>query len=104
MRTSKTSRPRTRASRSPTRPVSRTAPGRIRSRHDRPGRLHPAGGGRSRPWRRVHPLPGVDAERLRLLLREICPAAGGTQDDWDTYGETTTAESLTAVLVTPDRV
>jgi hypothetical protein len=31
------------------------------------------------------PMAGVDAERLRLLLREIFAAAGGTHDDWDTY-------------------
>ena len=31
------------------------------------------------------PLPGVDAERLRLLLREIFTAAGGTHDDFDAY-------------------
>src|ERR1700704_5646522 len=30
------------------------------------------------------PLDGIDAERLRLLLREIFTAAGGTHDDWDT--------------------
>jgi hypothetical protein len=29
------------------------------------------------------PLPGIDADRLRLLLREIFAAAGGTHDDWD---------------------
>ncbi|HWI02322.1 MAG TPA: hypothetical protein VNT52_00590, partial [Acidimicrobiales bacterium] len=26
-----------------------------------------------------------DGERLRLLLREIFTAAGGTHEDWDTY-------------------
>src|SRR4051812_14783512 len=31
------------------------------------------------------PHPEVDDERLRLLLREIFVAAGGTHDDWDTY-------------------
>ena len=50
------------------------------------------------------PLPGVDAERLRLLLREIFTAAGGTHDDWDAYDATMAAERRTAVLVTPDRV
>src|ERR1700722_18200322 len=29
--------------------------------------------------------PGIDAERLRLLLREIFTAAGGTHDDFGTY-------------------
>ncbi|WP_137816941.1 pyridoxamine 5'-phosphate oxidase family protein, partial [Gandjariella thermophila] len=31
------------------------------------------------------PRDGVDAEGLRLLLRDIFTAAGGTHDDWDTY-------------------
>src|SRR5687767_10648339 len=34
------------------------------------------------------PLDGVDAERLRLLLREIFTAAGGTHDDFDEYDRT----------------
>ena len=50
------------------------------------------------------PLPGVDAERLRVLLREIFTAAGGTHDDWATYDATMAAEHRTAVLVTPERV
>jgi PPOX class probable F420-dependent enzyme len=50
------------------------------------------------------PLPGIDAERLRVLLREIFTAAGGTHDDWDTYDRVMAAERRTAVLVTPDRV
>ncbi len=50
------------------------------------------------------PLPGVDAERLRILLREIFTAAGGTHDDWATYDKVMADEHRTAVLVTPDRV
>jgi PPOX class probable F420-dependent enzyme len=50
------------------------------------------------------PLPGVDADRLRLLLREIFTAAGGTHDDWDTYDAVMASERRTAVLLTPDRV
>jgi PPOX class probable F420-dependent enzyme len=50
------------------------------------------------------PLPGVDAERLRVLLREIFTSAGGTHDDWDAYDAVMAAERRTAVLVTPDRV
>jgi PPOX class probable F420-dependent enzyme len=50
------------------------------------------------------PMPGIDAERLRLLLREIFTAAGGTHDDWDTYDRVMAAERRTAVLVAPDRV
>jgi hypothetical protein len=49
------------------------------------------------------PLPGVDAERLRLLLREIFTAAGGTHEDFDTYDRVMVEERRTAVLVTPNR-
>ena len=50
------------------------------------------------------PLPGVDAERLRLLLREIFTAAGGTHDDFDTYDRVMAQERRVAVLITPERV
>lgn len=50
------------------------------------------------------PLPGIDAERLRLLLRDIFTAAGGTHDDWDTYDRVMAAERRTAVLLIPERV
>jgi hypothetical protein len=50
------------------------------------------------------PLPGIDAERLRLLLREIFTAAGGTHDDWDTYDRVMATERRTAVLLTPERL
>jgi PPOX class probable F420-dependent enzyme len=50
------------------------------------------------------PAGGVDAERLRLLLREVFTAAGGTHDDWDAYDRTMREERRTAVLVTPTRV
>jgi PPOX class probable F420-dependent enzyme len=49
------------------------------------------------------PDPAVDGERLRLLLREIFTAAGGTHDDWDTYDRVMRDERRTAVLVTPTR-
>ena len=49
------------------------------------------------------PLPGVDAERLRLLLREIFTAAGGTHDDWPTYDRVMSEERRVAVLVRPER-
>jgi PPOX class probable F420-dependent enzyme len=47
---------------------------------------------------------GIDAERLRLLLREIFTAAGGTHDDFDTYDRVMREERRTAVFVHPDRV
>lgn len=49
------------------------------------------------------PAPGVDNERLRVLLREIFTAAGGTHDDWPTYDRVMREERRTAVLVTPTR-
>jgi PPOX class probable F420-dependent enzyme len=45
-----------------------------------------------------------DADRLRLLLREIFTAAGGTHDDWDAYDRTMVEQRRTAVLVAPTRV
>ena len=50
------------------------------------------------------PLAGIDSERLRLLLREVFTAAGGTHDDFDEYDRVMAAERRTAVLMTPTRV
>lgn len=50
------------------------------------------------------PDPGTDAEALRLLLRAIFQAAGGTHDDWDTYDRVMREERRTAVLISPTRV
>jgi PPOX class probable F420-dependent enzyme len=50
------------------------------------------------------PLDGVDAERRRVLLREIFTAAGGTHDDWATYDRVMADERRVAVLVRPERV
>jgi PPOX class probable F420-dependent enzyme len=50
------------------------------------------------------PLPGIDDERLRLLLREIFTAAGGTHDDWDEYDRVMAADRRCAVLLTPTRI
>jgi hypothetical protein len=50
------------------------------------------------------PVAGIDAERLRRLLREIFTAAGGTHGDWDTYDDVMARERRTAVLVTPQRL
>jgi PPOX class probable F420-dependent enzyme len=49
------------------------------------------------------PHPEVDGERLRLLLREIFSAAGGSHDDWATFDRTMREERRTAVLVAPTR-
>lgn len=50
------------------------------------------------------PADGVDAERLRLLLRDVFAAAGGTHDDWEEYDRVMAEQKRTAVLVTPERV
>jgi PPOX class probable F420-dependent enzyme len=50
------------------------------------------------------PHPAVDAERLRVLLREVFTAAGGTHDDWDAYDAEMLEQGRSAVLVTPTRV
>nr|WP_042189397.1 pyridoxamine 5'-phosphate oxidase family protein [Kibdelosporangium sp. MJ126-NF4] len=47
------------------------------------------------------PADGVD---VRLLLRAVFTAAGGTHDDWDTYDRVMAEERRTVVLVTPERV
>lgn len=50
------------------------------------------------------PDPGTDAEKLRLLLRAVFEAAGGTHDDWDTYDRVMREERRAAVLISPTRV
>jgi PPOX class probable F420-dependent enzyme len=50
------------------------------------------------------PHPDVDGDALRLLLRDIFRAAGGTHDDWDTYDRVMAEERRAAVLITPRRV
>ena len=50
------------------------------------------------------PMDGIDAERLRVLLREIFEAAGGTHEDWDEYDRVMAAERRVAVLIAPERV
>ncbi len=50
------------------------------------------------------PVPGLDAEALRLLLREIFVTAGGTHENFGTYDRVMAEERRTAVFVHPDRV
>ena len=50
------------------------------------------------------PHPEVDAEALRLLLRDVFVAAGGTHDDWDTYDRVMAHERRAVVLVTARRL
>lgn len=50
------------------------------------------------------PHSDIDGERLRLLLREVFTAAGGTHDDWDGYDRTLADERSAAVFISPARV
>ena len=61
------------------------------------GRAELVGPDDSAPWL-------ADADQLRLLLREVFTAAGGTHDDWDTYDRVMRDERRTAVFVRPDKV
>jgi PPOX class probable F420-dependent enzyme len=46
---------------------------------------------------------GFDAEAIRLLLRAVFVAAGGTHDDWATYDRVMAEERRAAVLIQPVR-
>ena len=48
-------------------------------------------------------LEGVDGEGLRVLLRGIFLAAGGTHDNWEEYDRVMADERRVAVLVHPER-
>lgn len=50
------------------------------------------------------PHADVDEERLRMLLREIFVAAGGSHDNWDEYDQVMADQRREAVLVVPTRV
>jgi len=50
------------------------------------------------------PNPHVDAERLRVLLRDVFAAAGGQHDDWDAYDRTMLEQGRVAVFVSPTRI
>lgn len=49
------------------------------------------------------PLPGLDGDGLRRLLREIYHSAGGNHSDLTVYDREMAAERRTAVLVRPER-
>jgi PPOX class probable F420-dependent enzyme len=44
------------------------------------------------------------ADQLRLLLREVFTACGGTHDNWDEYDRTMLEQGRVVVLVVPTRV
>jgi PPOX class probable F420-dependent enzyme len=50
------------------------------------------------------PSPDIDPEGVRLLLRSVFSAAGGTHDDWDAYDEAMAEQRRTAVLVNVSRL
>ncbi|HEX4245091.1 MAG TPA: TIGR03618 family F420-dependent PPOX class oxidoreductase [Acidimicrobiales bacterium] len=50
------------------------------------------------------PSAGLDARAVRLLLRQVFTAAGGTHDDWDAYDRTMAEQRRAVVLVTPSRI
>ncbi len=50
------------------------------------------------------PAAGMEADRLRLLRRDVFTAAGGSHDDWDEYDRVMAAERRAVVLVTPTRI
>lgn len=43
-------------------------------------------------------------EQLRVLLREVFTACGGSHDDWAEYDRVMAEQGRTAVLITPTRV
>lgn len=47
---------------------------------------------------------GFDADRVRLVLREVFAAAGGTHDDWDEYDRVMLEDRRVAVFIAPERV
>ncbi|HET7075486.1 MAG TPA: TIGR03618 family F420-dependent PPOX class oxidoreductase [Mycobacterium sp.] len=61
------------------------------------GRAELAGPDDTRPWLK-------DADQLRLLLREVFTAAGGTHDNWDEYDRVMAKERRAVVLIAPSRV
>jgi PPOX class probable F420-dependent enzyme len=50
------------------------------------------------------PLPGIDDDGRRRLLRDIFAAAGGVHEDWAEYDRVVAAERRVGVLVTPARI
>jgi PPOX class probable F420-dependent enzyme len=48
--------------------------------------------------------PEVGAERLRLLLRQVFVAAGGSHDDWEAYDRTMAEQRRTVALLIPTRI
>ena len=49
------------------------------------------------------PATGIEGDGLRMLLRDVFRAAGGTHDDWNAYDRAMADERRAAVLITPTR-
>lgn len=50
------------------------------------------------------PADGIDGEALRIMLREVYQAAGGTHDDYDEYDRVMAEDGRTVVFVSPQRI
>ena len=50
------------------------------------------------------PHGNMDAEGLRLLLRQVFTAAGGSHDNWEAYDRTMAEQRRTVALLTPTRI
>lgn len=50
------------------------------------------------------PHGALDAESIRVLLRDVFMAAGGSHHDFDEYDRSMVDERRAAVLVSPDRI
>ena len=61
------------------------------------GRAELAGPADTQPWL-------ADNDQLRLLLREVFTAAGGTHNNWDEYDRVMAEERRAVVLIEPTRV
>jgi PPOX class probable F420-dependent enzyme len=50
------------------------------------------------------PRPWLTDDTLRVLLRDVFTAAGGTHDDWAEYDRVMAEQGRTVVLIAPTRV
>jgi PPOX class probable F420-dependent enzyme len=64
------------------------------------GRAELAGPDDAAPWLAT----SSGADQLRLLLREVFTAAGGTHDNWPEYDRVMAEERRAVVLIEPSRV
>ena len=48
--------------------------------------------------------PTMDADSLRIMLRDIFTACGGTHDNWEEYDQAMVDDGRVAVFISPDRI